>query len=109
MKNRLRIATWNLESAKSLTAEKQEAFRQAMNTDRYGRTIADVYVGEQRVTLALVTAGLAWHYKKYSDDAVLNDAEIGAREAGRGLWSDPRHVAPWEWRRLSKDERDELR
>ena len=76
---------------------------------RYGRTVGEVYIGEQRVTLALVTAGLAWHYKKYSDDTALNDAEIEAREAGRGLWADPRHVAAWEWRRLSKDERDELR
>lgn len=26
-----------------------------------------------------------------------------------GLWSDPRFVAPWEWRKLSKVERDRLR
>lgn len=81
----------------------------ATDTDRYGRTIAEVYVDDQRVTLYLVGAGLAWHYKKYSDDIALDEAEIHAREAGKGLWADSRYVPPWEWRGLSKDERDKLR
>ena len=77
--------------------------------DRYGRTIGDVMIDRASLNFALVAAGLAWHYKKYSDDESLAAAENAAREAKRGLWSDPRHVPPWEWRKLSKAERDALR
>ncbi|WP_407699771.1 thermonuclease family protein [Stieleria sedimenti] len=58
----------------------------------------------------LVAAGLAWYYTQYAlDDTELANAECKAREAERGLWADPRHVAPWDWRKLSKEERDQLR
>ena len=77
--------------------------------DRYGRLIADVHYGEKWLSLELVKAGLAWHYKKYSSDKLLADAEIAARESIIGLWGDPRHVAPWDWRKLSKEEMDKLR
>ena len=35
----------------------------------------------------------------------LADAEFKARTAKRGLWADPKATLPWEWRRLSKDEK----
>jgi micrococcal nuclease len=50
------------------------------------------------VNLALVAEGLAWHFKRYSDDENLAEAEIAAREERRGLWADPLPVAPWDWR-----------
>jgi len=78
-------------------------------TDRYGRAIADVYDEQGHVNLWLVQQGLAWHYTAYSDDVGLAAAEEHAKAANRGLWSDKRHVAPWNWRKLSKVERDELR
>ncbi len=77
--------------------------------DRYDRTLGDVIHEDKSLNCDLVTAGLAWHYKAYSDDEQLAAAELKARAAGKGLWSDPRHVAPWDWRKLSKVERDELR
>jgi endonuclease YncB( thermonuclease family) len=91
--------------------------------DRYGRTIGDVYFEDAagpdfkpgtvlppwNINRELVKRGLAWHYKQYSDDENLAMDEIRAKELKRGLWSDARHVAPWEWRKLSKDERDKLR
>ena len=39
------------------------------DTDRYGRTVARVVVDGEDLGLALVKAGLAWHYKQYSSDA----------------------------------------
>ena len=68
------------------------------DTDRYGRTVARVYVGDQDVSLELVKAGMAWHYKRYSADPVLAQAEIDARNAKAGLWADPHAVAPWDFR-----------
>ncbi|MCH8040150.1 MAG: thermonuclease family protein [Nitrospinae bacterium] len=67
--------------------------------DRYGRTIGDVILPDGRVlNRELVKAGLAWWYRKYSDDTSLGHLEAEAREAKRGLWDDPDAIAPWEWR-----------
>lgn len=73
-----------------------------VTTDRYGRTVARVYVGNLDVCLELVNAGLAWHYKHYSSDPVLARAEEEARVAKRGLWSMPNPIPPWEWRRAHR-------
>ena len=91
--------------------------------DRYGRTIGDVYLKDDggpnalpgatlpdwEINRELVQQGLAWHYKKYSSDINLEMDEITARDRKLGLWSDARHVPPWDWRKLSKAERDKLR
>lgn len=70
------------------------------NLDRYGRMVARVYVQGKDVCLELVKAGLAWHYKRYSSDPVLAEAEVQARKAKVGLWSVPDPVPPWDFRRL---------
>lgn len=67
--------------------------------DRYGRTIGRVIVAGQDASLAMIEAGLAWHYKAYSKDATLSRAEADARKARKGLWADPEPVAPWEFRK----------
>lgn len=71
------------------------------STDRYGRSIGDVYVGDKWLNLELVKQGLAWHYKQYSKDEQLAKAEREARESKKGLWSDPSPVAPWDFRRAN--------
>ncbi len=91
--------------------------------DRYGRTIGDVYFNsvenadippgatlpDWEINRELVQHGLAWHFKKYSTDIKLEMDEITARDRKLGLWSDPRSIPPWDWRKLSKEERDKLR
>jgi endonuclease YncB( thermonuclease family) len=68
--------------------------------DDYGRTVAWLGLDGDDVNLAMVRAGLAWHYRFHCpDDRALADAEAEARRARRGLWSDARPEAPWEWRR----------
>ncbi len=71
----------------------------ALGTDRYGRTIADIFQAGRWVNLKLVRDGYAWRYVRYSSDDWLIGAEAAARKAKRGLWGDPAPVAPWEWRR----------
>jgi len=69
------------------------------DTDRYGRTVAFVFVGDKNLNKELLSAGLAWHYKKYSRDPELAKLEFQARSEKRGLWAEPDPVPPWEWRR----------
>jgi micrococcal nuclease len=58
--------------------------------DRYGRTLAFVFVGRRMVNMELLKAGLAWCYffegnYKYADQMVL--ALQSAMQQHRGLWS----------------------
>lgn len=67
--------------------------------DRYGRSVGRVVVNGEDLSLAIVSAGLAWHYTQYSADRTLDAAEQSARAAHRGLWSQPNPVPPWVYRR----------
>lgn len=73
--------------------------------DKYGRTLGHIYLKDRWINRELVAGGLAWHYRKYSKDRQLAEAERSARSRKAGLWSDATPVAPWEWRKLSPRER----
>jgi endonuclease YncB( thermonuclease family) len=67
-----------------------------VDTDRYGRTVATVKLPDGReLNLELIRAGMAWHYKRYSDDKAYALAEKQARDAGIGLWRDRDPIPPW--------------
>ena len=66
--------------------------------DRYDRILATILVADQNLNEALVKAGLAWHFKKYSNSASYAELENQARQNKVGLWADEHPVAPWEWR-----------
>jgi len=71
--------------------------------DRYKRTVGDVFLSNGvNLSYELVKAGLAWWYRKYSDDVVLAVLELEAQLERRGLWADPHPVPPWEWRKQKK-------
>ena len=68
--------------------------------DRYGRTVADLFLGTKNVNQEMVRAGMAWWFRRYAPrDMVLRDLEERAREAGLGLWADPDATAPWNFRK----------
>ena len=73
----------------------------ARDTDRYGRTVADVILPDGRLlNHELVREGMAWWFNKYAPaDSELAWLESEARAARRGLWSQPNPVPPWEWRK----------
>ena len=60
------------------------------------------------MNLEQISAGLAWHYKKYQKEQTPNDrelyseAEIEARAARLGLWHDPEPVPPWDYRKAGR-------
>jgi endonuclease YncB( thermonuclease family) len=73
--------------------------------DRYDRSLGKVLLNGQDVNLILVTNGMAWHYRQYEGDQSQEDrlayarAELEARQANRGLWSQAKPLAPWFFRR----------
>ncbi len=77
--------------------------------DRWGRTIGHVLVDGRDTNLLMLEAGMAWHYREYSKNTRLQRAEDDARAATKGLWADREPIAPWDWRKLDKDERAQKR
>ena len=77
----------------------------AVDTDRYGRTVAIVYADGATVNEAMVANGLAWVFPKYcrkSFCSAWHAAENRAKTDQRGLWQDPAPLPPWEWRRARR-------
>ena len=70
------------------------------NTDRNGRVIAKTFLTNgSELGLLMVAAGYAWHFKKYSSDIQLANAETVARNKKIGLWAGDMPIAPWDWRK----------
>ena len=71
-------------------------------TDRYGRHICDVPLGDYTANQLLVFAGMAWANRqgkdKYLRDSSLLELQQDAQDNKRGLWVEPNAVAPWQWR-----------
>jgi|LauGreDrversion4_2_1035121.scaffolds.fasta_scaffold369487_2 endonuclease YncB( thermonuclease family) len=86
--------------------------------DPYGRLVARTRIPSPEpanehldVGMMLVEAGLAWHFKRYKADqtpaeyAAFALAELRARQAQRGLWSEAAPQAPWDFRERKRAER----
>ena len=77
--------------------------------DRYGRTVAVVYVDGLDAGLELIRQGLAWVFEHYLPEASADiqisyrQAETEAWEQQRGLWSERDPIPPWEYRRADKN------
>lgn len=89
--SRAKQATVELCFGKEVTVQKT-------GEDRYGRTLAYVYVGDTCINKQLLNLGMAWHYKQYNKDPELAKLETEAREKKIGLWSQPNSTAPWDFR-----------
>jgi len=81
----------------------------AERLDSFGRTVAVVRLQDgSDVCLAQITAGLAWHFKKYQDEQSDEDraayaaAEAMAKAARRGLWRIASPMPPWEFREAQR-------
>jgi endonuclease YncB( thermonuclease family) len=73
--------------------------------DRYERLVGKVTVSGADANLAMLSRGMAWHYVRFeaeqerADRAAYAQAEREARVQRRGLWGDPKQVAPWDYRK----------
>jgi endonuclease YncB( thermonuclease family) len=66
-----------------------------VGTDRYGRTVGEVYADNARVGCELVREGHAWVYRVHGDPVLYEPAQARAR-SGRGAARSVR--VPVEWR-----------
>jgi endonuclease YncB( thermonuclease family) len=110
---------WGERSKQSLTrvALGKDVRIEWRQRDDYGRLVAKVWVAPAdapcpatpcprtlEVGLAQISAGLAWHFKRYEREQTeedrhrYSDAETEARARKLGLWQDATAAPPWEWR-----------
>ena len=88
------------EDAKSFTSAallNKDVSIKEKGKDKYGRLLAEVFIGDKCLNYELIAAGLAWHYKRFSEDKYL--AECRARVLKKGLWAQASPEAPWEFRK----------
>jgi endonuclease YncB( thermonuclease family) len=77
----------------------QQALVEVETKDRYGRTVGKVIVNGTDVNAELVRQGMAWVYRKYTNDHKLYALEVEAKQAKRGLWATDKPIEPWLWRK----------
>ena len=84
----------------------KECSVESLGGDKYGRTIGRVVVDGKDVNAAMLEAGMAWHFAKYDSRREMARKHELAKDKGVGLWSGKRPIPPWEWRKMSKAERE---
>lgn len=76
------------------------------NKDRYGRSVAKVYYDNGKyLSKELIKAGMGWWYFSYSKDASLGQLQENAQRGKVGLWQDVHAMAPWEYRKMKREQR----
>jgi endonuclease YncB( thermonuclease family) len=78
---------------------------QAVDRDRYGRTVGLVFADGISVNEAMVKSGNAWVYRQYCTQPFCSEWELyqnAARTSRSGLWQDNAPMPPWEWRHGGK-------
>ena len=75
---------------------------EVVDTDRYGRLVATLWVDDENINRRLVEEGHAWVYRKYLRDTSLIKLEARAISAKAGLWSSNNVIEPSEWRKHRK-------
>ena len=72
---------------------------EVVDTDRYGRLVATLWIDDENINQRLVEEGHAWVYLKYLRDTSLISLEARAKSTRTGLWSLNDVIKPSDWRR----------
>jgi len=76
----------------------QEVTVKEQSIDRHGRVVGRVFIGDHDISPDMISAGLAWHFKKYSSDINFSRLEKSAQFKKIGIWSIANPLAPWNYR-----------
>ena len=73
------------------------------NRDRYGRTVAVVYVNGKNINEEMVKNGNAWWYQEYDKkDTKMQAYQENAKKNKLGLFGKRGYVEPWNYRKEKK-------
>jgi micrococcal nuclease len=77
--------------------------------DRYGRTVAELFLGNQSVNLMMVKEGQAVVYTQYIDNCAATKGQYLAAEAQAkaqrlGFWNQDNPVMPWDYRKAKRSD-----
>lgn len=102
--SRQEYGTQSKEYLSSLILDKDVVI-EAKQKDRYGRVVANVYYKDENINEKMVKTGNAWWYEEYSDkNSPLEEYQKTAREKKLGLFAKKGYIAPWEWRRMKREQ-----
>lgn len=73
-------------------------------TDRYGRTLGEIYIDNVNVNKKQVANGMAWAYREYLTDQDYLVLESNARARKIGIWSEPNPIYPSDFRKQAKNQ-----
>ena len=79
-------------------AENRRAEIRIVDTDRYGRLVATLWIDGKNINRRLVAEGHAWVCRRYLRDRALLRLEASAKASGLGLWSGKDVIEPGVWR-----------
>jgi micrococcal nuclease len=85
--------------------QRQHVRLDVMDTDRYGRTVSIVWLGDRNINLEMVAEGWSWAYTQYLDRPHASEylqAEEQARARRLGLWQQNNPQPPWEFRKMQR-------
>ena len=93
---------WSTQTLKGLIHGRSISLKPQVK-DRYGRTVAEIYVGSRNINLQMVQVGAAYAYRQYLKQCDRNaylQAEATAAKSELGVWGPykPAQV-PWKYRR----------
>ncbi len=72
-------------------------------TDRYGRVLANLTIGNKRLDSLIIGSGMGWQYTGYSKELMLKNLmqEAIARKAGLWACGTKNVCPPWIWRQYN--------
>lgn len=83
----------------------QEMVAVVHKLDRYGLTVATLWIGSNGINRTMVHDGMALHYKQFEPEQPMVQAfahaqsERVARATARGLWCQDNPMESWSWRK----------
>ena len=79
---------------------------QIVDTDRYERSVAEVWVKKGLVQSYMTSNGMAFAYDQYKKNCPhwnsVKSAEQVAINSKLGVWASPNFIKPWDWRKANK-------
>jgi len=77
-----------------------------INTDRYGRSVAELWTKSGLLQSRMAAAGMAFAYDRYSKDCpnwdAVKSSEKAASDLKVGVWRSPNFERPWDYRKSNR-------